>query len=476
MALSTDSPAVARAAVEQPGRWLLPVILLGNVLNLVDTFVVNVALPTLSRSLHASSAELEFVVTGYVVAYACLLVVGGRLGDTFGRKRMYLIGMAAFVIASAACGFAPSAPVLVASRVVQGMAGALVAPQTLALLQVNYQGHARQRALGIFGAVNSVGAAVGQILGGYLVSADIAGLSWRLAFLVNIPVGAVGLLLGARMLVESRSPRPAPIDGRGAVLLGGALVLFLVPLAIGREEHWPAWCWAMLALAVVAAAAFVLVEWRMERAGRLPLLPLTLLRSPGMRRGLVVCLAAFASFGAMMVTTTVSLQQGLQFSPVKAGLTLGPYTVAFLVGSLLARRVVNRFGRLGLCAGGVSFALADVALAVQAHVGYAQLTPWTLAPAQIALGLGQAVLMIPVVGVVLSDVPPESTGAASGAWSTTQQSAVALGVAGVGMVFFTVAAEHGFGSATVAAYCLEGALALLASLAALWLPVRGSRR
>jgi EmrB/QacA subfamily drug resistance transporter len=471
MALATESSVAARVAAQRPGRWLLPVILLGNMLNLVDTFVVNVALPTLSRTLHAGSAELEFVVTGYVVAYACLLVVGGRLGDTFGRRRMYLIGMAGFVIASAACGFAPSAPVLVAARVVQGAAGALVVPQTLALIQVNYQGQARQRALGIFGAVNSVAAAAGQILGGYLVSADLAGLSWRPAFLVNIPVGVVGLLLGGRLIAESRAPRPAPIDARGATLLGGALVLLLIPLAVGREQHWPGWCWAMLVLAPVVAVAFAAVEWRIERAGGLPLLPLSLLRLPGMRKGLVVCLAVFASFGAMMLTTTVSLQQGLHFGPLEAGLTLLPYTVAFLVGSLLARSAVARLGRLALCLGGLLFALASAVLAVQAQLDYQGLTPLSLAPAQIVMGLGQAVLVIPLVGLVLAEVPAESTGAASGVWATTQQSAVALGVAAVGMVFFTLAASRGFASATVAADSVEAVLALVAGLAALRLRV-----
>jgi EmrB/QacA subfamily drug resistance transporter len=467
MTLAITTP---RSATASPGRWLLPVILLGNVLNVIDVFVVNVALPTLTRTLHAGPAELELIVAGYSVSYACFLVIGGRLGDTFGRRRMFLTGMTGFTLASALCGFAPTTGILIAARILQGATAALLVPQVLATIQVNYEGAARQRALGVFGATMSVAAAAGQVLGGLLVSADLFGLSWRPAFLINIPVGVIGLIAARRVVPESRAQQAAPIDGRGTALLGAAVVLLLVPLTLGRDEGWPLWCWGLLAGSPVAATLFASTQIRQERRGGLPLLPPSLLQSPGMRRGLLVGLALFASFGGMMLTTTVSLQYGLHYSPVAAALTLTPFALCFLVGSLLARRLAARFGRLVLVGGAILFALGLATVALQAWTGYDQLTPLSLAPAEAVIGLGQSLVAIPLLGVVLHGVPAERTGVAGGVWTTTQQIAVAVGVAGIGTLFFTVADSHGFGTATVTAELSEAALAVVTAALAWTLP------
>jgi EmrB/QacA subfamily drug resistance transporter len=473
MPTTTTSARTAAPSVETgPGRWLLPIILLGNVLNVVDTFVVNVALPTLTRTLHAGAAELELIVAGYSVAYACFLVLGGRMGDNFGRRRLFLIGMTGFTVASALCGLAPTADTLIIARLVQGATAALVVPQVLAIIQVTYQGVARQRALGIFGAVMSAAAAIGQILGGVLVSADIFGLSWRPAFLINIPVGIVGIIAGRKVIPESKAPRRAPIDGPGTFLLAATVILLLLPLTLGRDENWPLWCWAMLAATPVAAALFTYTQVRGERRGGLPLLPPSLLRSSGLRRGLAVALAFFASFGGMMLTTTVSLQYGLHFSPVKAGLTLGPYAVAFLAGSLMARRLAARLGRLLPVGGSLLLALGFAGLALQAHAGYADLTPYSLTPLLIVIGLAQSVVVMPIVTIVLADVPADRTGVASGVWATNQQISMAFGVAAIGALFFGIAGSHGYGHATIAAELTEAALALAAAALAWTLPRR----
>ncbi len=455
-----------------PGRWLLPVILLGNVLNVVDTFVVNVALPTLTKTLHAGAAQLELIVAGYSVAYACFLVLGGRLGDNFGRRRLFLAGMLGFTLSSALCGLAPTADLLIAARLVQGATAALVVPQVLAIIQVTYQGAARQRALGIFGAVMSGAAAAGQILGGVLVSADLFGLSWRPAFLINIPVGIAGLIAGRRVIPESKAPQRAPIDGLGTPLLAGTVIMLLVPLTLGRDEHWPLWCFALLAAAPIAAALFAITQYAGERRGGLPLLPPSLLRSAGMRRGLAVALAFFGAFGGMMLITTVSLQYGLHYSPVKAGLTLGPYALAFLVGSLQGRRLAARFGRMLPVGGSVLLAAGFGTLALQAHTGYAGLSPYTLAPALIVIGLAQSIVVMPIVTIVLADVPADRTGVASGVWATNQQISMALGVAAIGTVFFTTADSHGFGPATTLAEVILAGLALVAAALAWTLPRR----
>jgi MFS family permease len=451
-------------SITHPSRWLLPIILLGNVLNVFDTFVVNVALPTLSQTLHANSADLELVVAGYSVAYACLLVTGGRLGDTYGRRRLYLIGMTGFVAASAACGTAPTATILIVARLVQGATAALVVPQVLAIIQVTYTGHARQRALGMFGAVMGLAGVAAQILGGILVSADVFGLSWRPAFLLNIPVGVVGVLAARRVIPESRAERPAPIDGWGTAMLGSAVVLLLLPLAIGHDDHWPLWGWLMMAAAVPVAVAFFIVQTRAERRGVLPLLPPSLLRSPGMRRGLPVGVGVFMAYGGMMLTTTVSLQYGLRYSAIKAGLTFSSYAVGFMLGSLVARRLVARFGRLALIGGGLIFGLGCGLVALTTWSGYDGLTPVDLAPGLAVIGAGQATLMIPLMGATLNGVPADRTGVASGVWSTNQQISRALGTVVMGTLFFSVAATHGYGSATVAAALAEAALAALAGL------------
>src|ERR687886_2478042 len=223
---------------------------------MIDFFIVNVALPSMAADLDASTAVLELVVSGYATAYAVLLVVGGRLGDAFGRRRLFLTGMAAFTLTSLLCGLAATAPALVAARVLQGAAAALLVPQTLATIQATGTAASRARAVGWFGATGGIAAVVGQVLGGVLVSADVAGSSWRPIFLVNVPIGLAGLVLGRTLVPETRSPLAARPDLPGTVLLAGAVVAVLLPLTQGRAEGWPAWSVVLLASAPLWAAAF----------------------------------------------------------------------------------------------------------------------------------------------------------------------------------------------------------------------------
>ena len=231
-------------------------VLLGAALPLIDFFIVNVALPTMDRDLHAGPAVLELVVAGYGVAYAVLLVLGGRLGDTFGRRRLFLAGMAAFGLTSLACGLAPGAWSLVAARVAQGAAAALMLPQVLATIHSSTSGSRRARALSMYGATAGLSMVAGQILGGVLVAADIAGTGWRAVFLVNVPVAVIGLVLAVRTVPETRSERPAPVDVPGTVLLALSLITLMVPLTEGRAAGWPLWTWLMLGAFPFVAAAF----------------------------------------------------------------------------------------------------------------------------------------------------------------------------------------------------------------------------
>ncbi|MCL2734628.1 MAG: MFS transporter, partial [Actinomycetia bacterium] len=360
------SPAV-RSPVATPrlsGLGLFTV-LLGAALPLIDFFIVNVALPTIGRDLHAGEALLELVVAGYGVSYAVLLVLGGRLGDLFGRRRLFLGGMAAFGLTSLACGLAPNAWTLVVARVAQGAASAAMLPQVLATIQASTSGQRRAKAMSLYGATAGLSMVAGQILGGLLVAADIAGTGWRSVFLVNIPVVIVGLVLAARAIPETRSPRPEPVDIPGTVLLALSLLTLLAPLTEGRAAGWPLWTWLALAAFPFSAWAFYAVERREDRLGRTPLVPPGLFALVSLRRGLVMIVPFCIGFSGFMFVIAVALQQGAELGPVPAGLALAPLALAFFAVSLCGPRLIARFDTRVVTAGGLiqAVGLALIALA-----------------------------------------------------------------------------------------------------------------
>jgi MFS family permease len=444
---TTQVTAASRAVRAHPGepRTLtaagLTVILVGVLLPMIDFFIVNVAIPTIDTDLRASQPLLELVVSGYATAYALLLVLGGRLGDSLGRKRLFLLGMAAFTVTSLACGLAPTAPILVAARVAQGAAAAMMAPQVLATIQAATTGERRTRALGMYGATGGLAAVLGQVLGGLLVSANIDGLGWRPIFLVNVPIGLAGLVLAKRYVPDTRHGAPAPIDGAGTLLLGVTLLAVLVPLTEGRSLGWPAWTIALLFLAPIAGAVFTSTERRVERSGRSPLLPPSLMQHPSMRRGLLLALPFFGGFGAFMFCYALLVQVGLHASALTAGLGLVPMAAAFLVASLSTARLLSRFGAKVLCAGAVLQAVGIVALGLTVYLRWPHLAVADLGPGLAIAGLGQGLVMSPLFGIVLSEVPAAVAGAGSGVLTTTMQSALALGVATLGSLFLSLAGD-----------------------------------
>jgi len=443
---STRAPLAAHHPADRPElRTLtnagLTVILVGVLLPMIDFFIVNVALPTIDRDLGASQPVLELVVSGYATAYALLLVLGGRLGDSIGRKRLFLIGMAAFTVTSLACGLAPTALFLVVSRVAQGASAAMMVPQVLSTIQAATTGDRRARALGRYGAAGGIAAVLGQVLGGVLVSANIDSLGWRPIFLVNVPIGLAGLLLARRYVPDTRHGAPAPIDGRGTVLLGITVLTLLIPLTEGRSLRWPDWTIAMLVVAPLAAAAFIGYETRAERAGRVPLVPPSLLRHRSMRTGLLLALPFFAGFGGFMFCYALLVQVGLHASALKAGLGLVPMAATFLVTSLSTSRLLSRFGAKVLTAGGLLQAAGLIVLGATVYLGWPHVSVPELAPGLAIAGVGQGMLMSPLFGVVLSEVPATSAGAGSGVLATTQQTALALGVATLGSLFLALAGD-----------------------------------
>ncbi|MFE5889202.1 MFS transporter [Streptomyces sp. NPDC056462] len=466
----TSSKAPAIAAPPSLGGLGLFTVLLGAALPLIDFFIVNVALPTIGHDLAASEAVLELVVAGYGLAYAVLLVLGGRLGDLFGRRRLFLGGMAAFGLTSLACGLAPSAWTLVAARVAQGAASAAMLPQVLATIQAATSGQRRAKAMGLYGATAGLSMVAGQILGGVFVAADIAGTGWRSVFLVNVPVVLVGLFLAARAVPETRSQRPEPLDGAGTVLLAVSLLALLAPLTEGRAAGWPLWTWLSLAAFPFVAGAFYAVERRADRAGRTPLVPPSLFALTSLRRGLVMIVPFSIGFSGFMFVIAVALQQGAGLGPVSAGVALVPMAVVFFFVSLAGPRLVARHGTRVVTAGAVIQGVGVALMALAAWRFWPDFGFVELLPGAAIAGAGQALQLPVIFRIVLSEVPAARAGVGSGVMITTQQSSLALGVATLGTLFLSLAATMGMGDALVITLVVQLAGVALTGLLSLRLP------
>ncbi|MGJ5751284.1 MFS transporter [Streptomyces puniciscabiei] len=471
MSETVTTPAVrttaAPPALGGPGLFT---VLLAAALPLVDFFIVNVALPTIGTDLAAGEAVLELVVAGYGVAYAVLLVLGGRLGDLFGRRRLFLGGMAAFGLTSLACGLAPDAWSLVAARVAQGASAAAMLPQVLATIQATTRGARRAKAMSLYGATAGLSMVAGQILGGVLVAADVAGTGWRAVFLVNVPVVVLGLLLAVRVVPETRSQHPEPVDGPGTVLLAVSLLTLLAPLTEGRAAGWPLWTWLSLAAFPFAAGAFWTVERRADRAGRTPLVPPSLLALASLRRGLILILPFSIGFSGFMFVIALALQQGAGLGPVAAGLALAPMAVVFLFTSLAGPRLTARHGTRMVTAGSVVQGVGVLLIVLAAWRDWPHLDFGSLLPGAAVAGAGQALQLPNVFRIVMSEVPPARAGVGSGVMVTTQQSALALGVATLGTLFLTLVPRMGMRDALVTTLLVQLAGVVLTGLLSLRLP------
>ena len=472
MTETTTTPRSLRPAPASPslGGLGLFTVLLAAALPLIDFFIVNVALPTIGKDLAASESVLELVVAGYGLAYAVLLVLGGRLGDLFGRRRLFLGGMAAFGLTSLACGLAPTAWTLVAARVAQGAASAAMLPQVLATIQAATSGPRRAKAMGLYGATAGLSMVAGQILGGVLVSADLAGTGWRSVFLVNVPVVVVGLVLAARVVPETRAQRPEPVDGPGTVLLAVSLLTLLAPLTEGRAAGWPLWTWLSLASFPFVAAAFYAVERRADRQGRTPLVPPSLFALVSLRRGLVIILPFSIGFSGFMFVIAVALQQGAGLGPVQAGLALVPLAVTFFFTSIAGPRLIARYGTRVVTAGSLLQGVGVGLIALAAWRSWPDLGLLALLPGGAVAGVGQALQLPVIFRIVLSEVPPARAGVGSGVMTTTQQSALALGVATLGTLFLSLIPSMGMRNALVTTLLVQLATIALTGLLSLRLP------
>ena len=459
-----------------PRRWLmLPVILIAMFMAGFDIWAVNVAAPSLQRDLHVSDAALQLVVGGYAFMYASGMVTGGRLGDLFGYRRLFLAGVVSFALASLACGLAPSSGALVAFRLVQGLTGAVMVPQVVALITASFPARERSRALGWYGATMGLGFVSGQILGGGLIQANVLGLGWRAIFLVNVPVGILAVIAASIVVPRARGPRRPRLDPLGAVGVSGGLALVLVPLTLGRDEGWPAWTWISLAAALPVLAMTIAWERRLARQGGEPLLDLGLFRDRAFSAGLLLNFAPIFFFGSFMFVLTLLLQSGLGLSPLHAGIVNLPLAVTFIAMTLLGPKAAARLGPRSITLGAAFALLGVIALALIAMRDGAHLTGWQTAPATALIGIGQGLMVPSLMGAVLSHVPRERAGAAAGVLTTTQQFAVASGVAVIGAVFYAVIgvvlpSRASFVSGLVVVAWADAALLVLAAALTFLLP------
>ncbi|MFD8783143.1 MFS transporter [Kitasatospora sp. NPDC059599] len=454
-----------------PRPPLLPVILAAFFMYGFDGNVVNVALPAIRTDLGAGQAALELVVAGYVFSYATGLVLGGRLGDILGHRRMFLSGMAAFTVASGLCGLAQSPTQLVLARLLQGLTAAAMVPQVLALITTAVPSPGRPRALAWFGVTGGLSGVCGQLLGGVLLDGDPLGLGWRAVFLINLPVGLVVLAAATAVLPRTTTGRRPALDGIGMLAVSGSLALALVPLVLGREAGWPLWAWAMLAAAVPALLATLRWERRLAARGGQPVLDPDLLRSRVFRTGLAVNAAFMAFFAGFVFVLSLTVQTGFGYSPLRSGLVFTPMAVLAMASSLTGRRLLPRHGLRVPVAGGAITALSLLltALALQAD-GARHAFPWLLATMGL-MGIGNGLVLPSLIGAPMAGIAPERAGTASGTLSTTQQFAAVTGVAALGGTYFAVLDHHTPATAAAAATWL----ALAAVLAVIALTLRLSR-
>ncbi|MFF4830418.1 MFS transporter [Streptomyces sp. NPDC001315] len=432
---------------------------------LLDVFIVNVAAPTIGSDLHASGADLQLVIAGYTITYSVLLITGARLGDRLGHGRVHLVGLALFTAASLACGLAQGATELIVFRLVQGAGSAVMIPQVLSLIQRTFTGESRMRALGVYSAVIAVGAAAGQVLGGVLVSADLFGTGWRPVFLVNVPVGAVLLAVGRRVLPrDGAGEKTRGFDLIGLVLLGTAVSLLTVPLVLGQEEDWPLWSWLSLAAAVVLFVLFCGFESRLARRGGDPLIAPRVLRHPGMGLAVFRIMAVMAVNGGFLFVLTLHVQGGLGYSALHAGLTFAPTAVVFgLVG--LTWRSWPASGQRALTPAGFALTAAAVAGVGLALRGGDEGGAW-LYVAYAGVGTGLALAFSPTLTRALATVRPEDAADASGLLATVTQLGQLIGVAAFGTLFLNRLESLGVPEAYTSAKALLACMFALAATAA----------
>jgi EmrB/QacA subfamily drug resistance transporter len=439
---STD-PAPGSGTPDRRRWFALAIVMTAAFMDLVDVTIVNIAIPAIQRDEGASFSHIQWITAGYALAFAAGLITGGRLGDIHGRKRVFLIGIAGFTVASALCGLAVNPDMLVASRILQGATAALMVPQVLSIVHATFPAHERGKVFGLFGAVVGLGAVSGPLLGALLTQWNLFGLEWRPIFLINLPVGVLGLVLGRKFITESKAPQALKLDLVGVALVTGGLLMLLYPLTHGRELGWPMWGYASMVGAFAVFAALVAYERRKARQDGSPLVELSLFRVKSFAAGIAVQTVFGIGLGIFFLVWTLYMQIGLGWSPLRAGLTGVPFSIAVSVAaSVSVQLLVPRFGRKVLQAGALTMAAGVLLYIWEADHFGADVTAWQMALPLVFMGIGMGLIVAPLTDAILSEVPRQHAGSASGLINTVQQMGNALGLGLVSVVFFGVIDER----------------------------------
>jgi MFS family permease len=443
--------------------WVLATVVAAQFMFGVDAFIVNVAIPTIATELHASAAQIEAVIAIYLIAYATLVVTGGRLGDIYGARNVFISGIAGFTVTSLWCGLAQSGPELIAARLAQGATAALMVPQVLATIHLLFADASRARAFGIYGIVLGLAGAAGFLLGGILVTLDLAGLGWRAVFFVNVPFGAVIIAAAWKIMPSFQRRAGTRLDIPGAIVLFTGLLCLIGPLLFGHDLHWSPLTWLAMAAGVGIVAAFLRLERSVARRGGMPLIDLALLSDKAFMRGLAAVFFFFFANLSFYLVMTMYMQKGLQIPPLQAGLVFLPLALTFVIASRHSGMRAKHRGTLVLIEG-CAVQIAGLAALVMAIEWIDTPSAMVLAPVLTIFGYGQGLVMAPLSSAVLSTVKPVSAGAASGIYGTTAQIANAAGVAAIGAVYFAIESNQSARPALLAA-CALFALSIAACAA-----------
>jgi len=453
----------------ETNRWIaFAVILSATLLGVLDFLIVNLALPAIKESTGASDSQVQLTVAVYGLSFAVCLITGGRLGDLYGRKKIFQIGMAGFTLASALCGFSQSGGQLIGFRIIQGVFAALMSPQVLATIQVMFVGRERDLATSYVGVTVGIGSLLGNVLGGYLVSANLFGLGWRPIFFVNVPIGITALVLSGIFLRESKADTAKKLDIPGALLCGLALFLLIFPISEIRERGFPPYAWAMVAASVCLWAFWLYFEGQLEKRGGSPLVPLELFESKGYGRGIGAILLLFSGLSSLSFVLAQFMQRGLGVSPAISGRIFAALSLSFLISSLGSAKIVARIGGKTLLVGLSVLQVAQILLIAATFFFRGKLNPYVLVPILFVYGTGQGLSVPQIIRQTMNTVGTSNAGAASGVLSTAQQIAFTLGVSVVGGVFFAIgdpkigATPDSWALGTSAAFALNFVLVMAA--------------
>ncbi|MFI1186988.1 MFS transporter [Streptomyces californicus] len=438
VAPTTPTAEAPSAAPVDRRRWFaLAIVMTAAFMDLVDVTIVNIAIPSIQQETGASVAAIQWITAGYALAFAAGLITGGRLGDIYGRKRLFLIGIGGFTLASALCGLAGGPEMLVAARILQGATAALMVPQVLSIVHATFPAHERGKVFGLFGAIVGLGAVSGPLLGALLTQGDLFGLGWRPIFLINLPVGIAGLILGAKYIRESKAPKAVRLDLPGVALITLAMLMLIYPLTRGHELGWPLWGHLSMVGSLFVFGVLVRYQRHKARNDGSPLIELSLFRVKSFAAGIAVQLTFGVGLGIFFLVWTLYMQTGLGWSVLRAGTTGVPFSVAVSVAAAVSvQKLVPRFGRKVLQAGALLMIAGLLTYLWESERYGLGITSLQMAVPLVVMGVGMGLIVAPLTDAVLSEVPKEHAGSASGLINTVQQMGTALGLGLVSVVFF----------------------------------------